>query len=376
MADSAYKENTIESLRRAARLDQGNAAVHIALGVQMELGGEDPAPEFRAATHLDPLFAEPWLRLGLLAESRGDLIAAERLLLHAAEIDHQLIPRSTLMNFYVRRNQLAPFWRWARLAFERAYGDSSPLFDLCWRMAADPAEVYEKAIPRTHDILRSYLAYLVFHGRLPAAAQPARDLMAQAAAGDRGLLLAYCDRLIDISPAEALWVWNEACRRGLLPYEPLYPEQLATVVNPAFTNEPLQIAFDWNVMDMQQISTARLPAGGIEFSFSGRQPEAVEMMAQTFPVLAGKSYRLTVEYQTEGIAGPTGLLVVAEDRKGGRQLGATALAASEGGGRQSFGFQSPASGLVTLRLRYQRPSGSVRAEGTLTVHSVRLEAAQ
>jgi hypothetical protein len=375
LADLAYKENTIGSLRRAARLDPHNAAVPIALGIQTDLAGDDPASEFRAATRLDPLLTEPWLRLGLLAEARGDMTSAEHLLLHAAEIDHQLTPRSTLMNFYARRAQPAAFWPWARLAFERSYGDSSSLFDLCWRMAADPAEVYEKAIPRTHDVLRSYLGYLVFHGRLPAARQPARDLSTQAVADDRGLLLEYCERVIDVSPADALWVWNESCRRGILPYEPLHPEQSPAVVNPTFTNEPLQKAFDWNVMDMQQISTARLPGGGIQFSFSGRQPEAVEIMAQTFPVIAGRSYRLTLDYRTEAIATPTGILVVAEDRQGARPLASAALPASDAGGRQSFGFQSPASGLVTLRLRYRRPLGSVRAEGTFTVRSVRLEAA-
>src|SRR5258706_16323834 len=87
-ANLAYRENTIESLNRAALLDPENAAVHLALGMQQDLAGKDPAPEFRAAAKLDPLVAEPWLRLGLLAESRGDPIEAERLLLHAADIDH------------------------------------------------------------------------------------------------------------------------------------------------------------------------------------------------------------------------------------------------------------------------------------------------
>src|SRR5204863_219957 len=86
-ADLAYKENTSESLARAARLTPANAAVHLALGMQLEIAGQDPEFEFRTAARLDPLFAEPWLRLGLLAEARGDLPAAERLLLHAAGID-------------------------------------------------------------------------------------------------------------------------------------------------------------------------------------------------------------------------------------------------------------------------------------------------
>jgi tetratricopeptide (TPR) repeat protein len=360
----------METLRYATRLAPGNAEVHIALGIQMDLAGLDPQPEFGEAARLAPFLAEPWLRLGLLAESRGDLPSAERLLLHAAAIDHKQLPRFTLMNFYFRRGDAVRFWHWARLACERAYGDPAPMFDLCWRMAAEPAEVYEKAIPRDHAILRAYTAYLVSRGRIASAAQPARDLLAQASAEDRDLVLDYCDRLVDISPAEALWVWNAACSRGLFPYGPAgHPVDL---VNPAFAADPLQKAFDWKLVDAVQVPTARVPSGGMEFSFNGRQPEAIELMTQTIPVPAGRNWRLAVEYQTERVANPTGFLMTIEDRPTRHLLANGPLPPSESGVRQSLVFASPASGLVTLRFRYQRPLGSVRTEGTLTVRTVHL----
>jgi hypothetical protein len=372
VAGVAYKENTIETLRYATRLAPGSAEVHIALGIQVDLAGLDPQLEFGEAARLAPFLAEPWLRLGLLAESRGDLPSAERLLLHAADIDHKQLPRFTLMNFYFRQGDTVRFWRWARLACERVYGDPATIFDLCWRMAAEPSEVYDKAIPRDHAILRAYTAYLVSRGRIPSAAQPARDLLAQASAEDRDLVLDYCDRLVDISPAEALSVWNAACSRGLLPYGPAgHPVDL---VNPAFAADPLQKAFDWKLVDAVQVPTARVPSGGMEFSFNGRQPESIELMSQTISIPARPNWRLIVEYQTERIASPSGLLITMEDRITRQLLANGSLPPSDPGIRQTVAFRSPASGLAALHFRYQRPLGSVRTEGTLTVRSVHIEA--
>jgi hypothetical protein len=277
------------------------------------------------------------------------------------------------MNFYLRQGDAASFWPWARLAFDRAYGDSTALFDLCWSMATDPSDAYDKAVPHSHEILRAYVAYLVSRGRLPSAAQPARDLLAQASPEDRDLILDYCDRLLDIAPAEALGVWNAACSRGLLPYKPA--GRLVDVVNPAFTDDPLQKAFDWKLVDSLQIPTARVPSGGMEFSFNGRQPESIELMSQTISIPARRNWRLTVEYQTERIASPSGLLITMEDRITRQPLANGPLPPSETGIRQTVAFRSPASGLAALHFRYQRPLGSVRTEGTLTVRSVHIEAA-
>jgi tetratricopeptide (TPR) repeat protein len=371
-ADLAYNEKTIDSLERAASLTPGNADVHLALAVQFELAGRDPEPQLRAAAALDPLLAEPWLRLGLLAESRGNPTNAERLLLHAAAIDTQLLPRSTLMRFYARREQPAEFWHWARLAFERAYGDSSPLFDLCWQMAVEPHEVYEKAIPRSHEILRSYLTYLLSRGRLPAAAQPAHDLVAQAIPSDRDLILDYTERLLEVSPSEALSIWNAACRRAVLPYPPVQPWQ---IVDGSFTHEALQKGFDWKIVNTPQLPIATLPGGGVEFSFTGKQPESIELLAQTVSVPPSRNSRLTVDYRTDRIDRPGGIRMEAEDRQTHRLLGSIPLTPSEPAVRQALAFESPPSGFVVVRFRYIRPLGSVRTEGTLTLRTVGLEPA-
>jgi hypothetical protein len=350
-ADIAYRENTSESLRSAARLDPRAAAIRLALGVQLDLAGGDPEPEFRAAAALSPFLAEPWLRLGVLAEGRGDPQSAERHFLHAADLERQLRPRAALMSFYARQGDSAAFWRWARLAFERGHGDLTPLFNLCWQMAGDPAEVYEKAIPRNRFMLRSYVAYLLSRGTAAALPGPARDLVAVASPVDADLILAACDRL------QSLDLWNAACLRGVIPYDPLDPDRSPSLVNPGFRNKPLQQGFDWKVLQHNEIATSLLPDGGIEFSFSGRQPESVLLLSQVAPIPAGKRWRLSIEYRTERVSNPSGLY-----------FEEVMLPASETIRTETVEFVGP-----TVRLRYQRPSGSVRTEGTVVIRFVRLE---
>jgi hypothetical protein len=372
-ADLEYKENTIPSLQQAARRTPGNAAVHLALGIQLDLGGQDAEPEFRAAVRLNPFWAEPRMRLGLLAETRNDNSAAERLLLEAAEVDHQFAPRAALMRFYARQGRTAEFWRWARLALERAYGDLSPLFDLCWSMAAEPQEVYTKAVPPTHTVLKGYLTYLVDRGRTAFAAPIAHALLPEAGPADRDVLLEYCERLIDLSPADAIATWNASCRRGLLPYEPLDPQHHPRIVNADFSRDPVSRGFDWKLTAPPEVSTARLPDGGMELSFNGRQAEAVELISQVVPTVSGRKYRVSVDFQTENIAKPSGLTISADDPKGGPSLGSADLTPSEAAGAVALEFTGPPPGAVAVRFRYRRPLGSVRTEGTLIIRHVQLE---
>jgi hypothetical protein len=63
-----------------------------------------------------------------------------------------------------------------------------------------------------------------------------------------------------------------------------------------------------------------------------------------------------------------------EDRITRQLLANGSLPPSDAGIRQTVAFRSPASGLAALHFRYQRPLGSVRTEGTLTVRSVHIEA--
>lgn len=371
-ADLVYRENTSEALEQAARLTPENAAVHMALADQVELAGGDPEPELRAAAQVDPLLGDAWMRLGLLAASRGDARAAEQLLLRGARVSRLLPPREALMRFYVQQGNATEFWRWARLALERSYGDRGPLFDLCWRMAGEPEEVYERAVPRDSVLIRSYVSYLLARDRPMAAVRPACDLLKSGAStADRDLALNLCERLIGVSAADAIRVWNAACSGGVFPYEPLAPEVRATFVDGGFRYDPMQRGFAWKSVEHGDIAVNRLPAGGLELAFDGREPEGIDLLQQVLALAPNRRYRIGLEYQTEDMAALPGLLLSVA--VGHTLLGETGLAAAGQLVTGEVVFTAPRDGLTTLRLRYQRPLGEPRTEGRLTVRRANLQ---
>ena len=107
-ADWLFRQNGIESVARASRLDPANGAYQAWLAELLENDGQDAAKELEAAARLSPLSSRVWIRRGLSAESNGDRALAEQLLLRAAEVDRLMEPRWTLMNFYFRAGQTVP----------------------------------------------------------------------------------------------------------------------------------------------------------------------------------------------------------------------------------------------------------------------------
>jgi hypothetical protein len=363
------------SLRCAIRLDPGNARLHLALAEQLDLSGLDARPALQQAAGLDPYLASSWIALGLLAEGRGDERAAEASLLHAARVNRQLLPRKALMGYYYRRNLPDPFWHWARKSFEVAYGDSTDLFDLCWEMANSPLEIYARAVPPRRDVLRAYIRYLLDHRSAADAEQPVLDLLTQALPEDRDLAVSYCDRLLPDSPSAAARIWNAACRHALLPYPPFAEGPGTVIVNPEFRYPLLGKAFDWKVAAFPALASVVLPAGGIELSLNGRQPEDFQLLTQLVSLPAGRR-QLYVEYQTAGLPAPTGLAWLLEDANTHQPLAITPIPPSSSWARQFVAVDLPQPRICTVSLLYRRPVGSTRAEGQLSLRKVGLEVSQ
>jgi hypothetical protein len=316
------------------------------------------------AAELNPRDSAVRIRLGLVAEQRGDFARAERDLLEAARIDRQFDPRAALANFYFRRNAAGPFWRWARESFAMGYGDLAPLYQLCWRLTDDPATV-RAALPNDHVILGSYLGFLLAEDRLDAAAHVGREFASQGTAADRDLLLATVDRLLDQRNASALAIWNSLCGR-LLECTPLDPDRGVSLTNPAFRVQLVQRGFDWRVSRDSEITAARETSPpSLRISLSGHQPESCELLSQMVPLAANRRYRLRAHYRTAGLNAESGLrwrILSAE----------LPLRASGDWTSADLFFTSNAATIARLALVYQRPTGSTRAEGSIALREIEL----
>jgi hypothetical protein len=368
-ADWLYRRNAMDDVVRAVRLAPGNATYAAWLAQLEEHDGRDPAPLLDLAVQLNPRDSALWIRRGLNAEWRGDAAGAERDLLQAARVDHTFDPRWALANYYFRRHDADRFWQWIRGALEMSYGDRRPIFRLCWAMSQD-ARVIRAGLPDDPAILRPYLDFLRMEDHLDAALPVARELMANADTPAAPVLLAYCDKLLDVAQgASALEVWNALCRRRLIPYPPLDPERSLSLTNGNFAYVPMMRGFDWRVMNTPAVAATRTESPPVfKFSLSGQQPEQCELIAQFVPLAPSRRYRLSFSYRTLDIPPDGGLRWTI--------AGAASPALSAEDWRtESMQFTSAGAAVARLALNYRRMPGTVRAEGSVWLRDLKLEPA-
>jgi tetratricopeptide (TPR) repeat protein len=344
-ADANFRRRTLESVARASAIMPRNAEYLAFRALQLDYDGLDSTPTLRRIAALAPLSSAPRIRLGLAAEIGGDFDSAEKWLLDAARVDRQFEPRWTLANYYFRRGNTAQFWQWMRSALEMSYGDRRPAFDLCWRMSGDPQEILSRAIPARHEVIGAYLAYLLETRRLSAAAPVALKFASAGDPNDRPLLLAAVDAFIDAgdgASARALWT------------------AMGLPVSSDFETPGTGHGFDWRILDVPGVSHA-----GARIVLSGQQPESCELLRRFVSLQPHARYIVHWETRTQNIASPTGL----EWRAASEHA---PVLSSDDWRAGELDFTAP-SEIVALTLAYRRPSGSVRAEGSVELRHIRLE---
>jgi tetratricopeptide (TPR) repeat protein len=354
IADAAFRRSTPEGVKRAVEIAPDNARYLLFRALQLDYDGQDATPLLERAARLNPLSSASRIRLGLAAETRGDLASAEKWLLDAARVDHQFEPRWTLANFYFRQNRPDDFWRWMHDALEVSYGDRRLAFDLCWRMAVSPDEILARGIPDRREVVATYLYYLMDQHR-DAVGPVALKLAAIRDPADTEPLEAACDLLIESGDAgRAREVW-----RGL------GHNEAALLTNGDFANEPRNHGFDWRLARPSGVTHVQLNAPAAHrITLSGKQPEACELLRQWLALEPGKRYTLHWEVRTQGMLSPTGI-----DWNAG--VGRSPVENSDDWRIGSAEFVAPAA-LVPLTLTYMRPTGQPRAEGSVEIRSVSL----
>jgi hypothetical protein len=346
-------------VQRATEIAPRNTEYLAQRALQLEYDGGDARALREKIAALNPLSSAPRIRLGLAAEISGDSASAEKWLLDAARVDHQFEPRWTLANFYFRAGNQTEFWKWIRAALEVSYGDRTPAYELCWRVSADAREILRLGIPDRHEVVGSFLVYLLgkkpTESRLPpqlAAPQDAipdvaRRVAAYRDASDLGLLLGACDELILAGDARALEVWGLTGRTAP-----------SGIFNGDFDSLPLNHGFDWRVAEAPGVTQVNN-----RIVLSGRQAESVSLLRQVLHFGAG---RLHWEARMQGIKSPSGI----EWRVAGQHA---PLSPSEdwAAGEMTINARDR---FPLLELVYQRPVGESRAEGNVELRHIRLVA--
>lgn len=376
IAEFAFSAAGHDAATLAASVEPGRALYRVQLAEFEDRAGTDSRPLWREAASLAPDDDAVWIRLGLLEESAGRFGDAETALLEAARRSRKFPPRWTLANFYYRRQDPDPFWRWMREALEISYGDRTPLFRLCWDMTPDPGVIFDRAISPTRPVQLAWLRFLLGRGESVEAARLARTLSETATEPEASLFLGVTDTLLGGDMyAEALAVWNSLCLRGVIPASIIDPKQDAVITNPDFSRPTLARGFDWRIQNVDGVFVTEAP-GSWTVSLTGTQPERSNILSQFVPLVPGLRYRFSAEYRfrpstARGL--PASGLRWMVRAAGGRLLGESPALAQGELAAAEFDFSVPddVSGARVV-LEYERPAGSVRAEGSLLLERVRL----
>jgi hypothetical protein len=282
---------------------------------------------------LDPENPDILMQLGQRAEFAGDLPLAERTLLRAAAISRLHQPRYLLAQFYFRHPDGDRFGTWSRAALETESGDAGVLLDLEWRIHPDGQWLWDHAVPRRPEVVRQYLGFLTGKQEWESASVVARYLANHGDSSDLQALLIWCDALlVEGDPTAPRDVWDELCRRKLLPYP---GDALITnaVTNADFRHKPLAAGFDWRPTGVAGVTIS--VDRGLRLAFTGNQPEDCTLIWQYVKCKPGSRYRVDQEPRTDGLAWRL---------ENGRLL-----------------------------LTYHRPLGSTRLADTVTIDAPKLE---
>ncbi len=372
LADLASRRDDISGLESASRWTPDNAAIWTRLATWIE--PEDPARAARILEHAVAL--NPWdtaarIRLGLRYEAEGNSKRAEQVLLEAAQHDRLYLPRWTMANFYYRRGDEARFWEWAAAASDMVYDDGTALFRLCGSVRED-GRLIERIHIRRPEIRAHYLGYLLRAHRFDMLMPAVRTLLADGRGSDVDLLLNASDRLLDRKRlAEAMEIWNGLAQRRLIAFGPLEPGRGRLLTNGRFDAPPTSRVFDWRLGDVAGVTATM--EDGLRLTFSGRQPEHCELLAQLVPLPEDADLELTVVYRTADVAPPSGLSWRITDASTGAQIASVENLYSDVGESRRGRFRTAANGgLARLSLRYDRAGGTTRNEGYLTIREVGL----
>jgi tetratricopeptide (TPR) repeat protein len=370
---------TPAEVHAACLMDPGKAACWSTLARSLEESHEEPGTAWDRAIELNPREPRTLAQAAISSELAGRLPQAEALLLQASRHNQLWLPRWTLANFYFRRGQTDKFWRWMRLAAERAYGDPRALFRLAHLAEGGDAFVIEQVLPPNPVILGKFVWYLLEEQRPESLALAVNSLLDKTTPAYRPsalepALAAIQALLTRGEPETAVALWNRLAREGYHPHGPWTAE--APLMNGAFSAPLLGQGFDWWLVGTEGVqSLAGSPAGTAKITLSGRQPESAWLLHQFVYLPAGRRYRLTSSSMSRGLATGSGVRWRLFSLEPARPLETSCpeLASDEWRPNACDTPAMDGPAVARLVLVAERQPGRMRAEGELWIRDVQLE---
>lgn len=260
LADRFAQSDHESHLRRAIRLDPGNAEYRYNFGIR-ELALQSPAtatPWLESATRLNFHSAKQWIALAVAKQLLGDPAGEQAAIDHALTVDpHTPDIAWQAANLLLAQGQTDAAMKQFRTVLENDPPLTWPAITTAWRIHPDVDSLLENVVPPAADI--PFLQFLLSNNQTPAAGKVWDRIFSLQQPIDRRYLLEYEHYLLTRQEvAQASLVWQQAAKiADIAAYQPS-PENL--LVNGDFSLDILNGGFDWIHQPVGGVSVA-LDAG-------------------------------------------------------------------------------------------------------------------
>ena len=256
VADRLSQSGDVSHLRRAIRLDPGNAEYKFNLGIH-ELAAQSPATAaslLESATRLNAHSAKQWIALAVARQLLGDA-SGETVALHNALAFAPRTPDIAWQaaNLLLAQGQTDEAMKQFHTVLESDPPLTGPAITTAWKIHPDVDSLLENVVPPAADV--PFLQFLLSNNENAAAAKVWDRIYSLQQRIDRRYLLDYEHYLLtheDVAQAELVWA-QAAKIADVAAYQPS-PENL--LVNGDFSLDILNGGFDWVHQPVSGVSVA------------------------------------------------------------------------------------------------------------------------
>lgn len=260
LADRLAQSSGEAYLRRAIRLDPGNAEYRYNFGIR-ELALQSPASAtawLESATQLNVHSAKQWIALAVAKQLLGDPAGEQTAIDHALAVDpHTPDIAWQAANLLLAQGQTDAAMKQFRTVLENDPPLTWPAITTAWRIHPDVDSLLENVVPPEADI--PFLQFLLSNKETEGAGKVWDRIFSLQQPIERRYVLEYEHYLLNHQEvAQASLVWQQAAKiADIAAYQPS-PENL--LVNGDFSLDILNGGFDWIHQPIRGVSVA-LDAG-------------------------------------------------------------------------------------------------------------------
>lgn len=321
LGDLFFHRGDSVSLRRAVRLQPGNAEYFDRLGVSYTLPSFEPEQAlaaFHKAVQLNPYRSRFWLDLADAYQEMNSQDEQASAVERAIAVDPHA-PEVAWMgaNLYAARGQKTLALRQLRTILQSTPYLTPAALSLVWRISPDISNDLQQTIPADPKIYDGLLGLLISKGETSAAQKTWEAMVRLQRPVNKQAVFDYVRYLVTQSEVDqAAAVWQQAgSLAGLSAYQP-GPQNL--IVNGDFRLDVLNGGFDWLYSKSNDVLLALDPTessrGGrslkIKFDSRGLEDAGIR---QLVPVQPNTSYRFVSYFKTADMEGAGGPRVVLQD---------------------------------------------------------------